>query len=66
MNDQSRVDCLTEASLEQVTGGMDCNTAKAVGYFYMGLSDFYMAMGKYSASAAAAATGAGIIIGACN
>ena len=65
MNEQSRIDVVTDENLEQVTGGMDCNSAKVVGRIYLAIGDIFIATGDNVMGALFIGKAQGILVGAC-
>ena len=65
MNEQSRIDVVTDENLEQVTGGMSCNSAKAVARVYVAIGDIFVATGDNIMGALFIGRAQGILVGAC-
>jgi bacteriocin-like protein len=56
---------LNDDELNEVSGGLDCKSAVAVGQFYMGLSKVMYALGNDIMGAYYGGKGSGIITGGC-
>ena len=65
MNDQSRIDGVTDESLEQVIGGMSCEAAMAVAKVYASIGSIFTASGDNVMGANYIGRAQGILVGAC-
>jgi len=57
---------LQNRDLEQVTGGMTCQTAKNIAGGFWALSDFYHSVGMYNVSDYYDGKAIGVFIGGCD
>ena len=65
MNDQSRIDRLTDENLEQVMGGMSCNAAIAAAKVYSAIGSIFAASGDLVMGANFIGRAQGVLVGAC-
>ena len=57
---------LNDAELEEVSGGMSCNTALAIAKVYRSFSDTFGILGDYQGQLAFGAMGLGVASGGCD
>ena len=66
MNNQSQIDCITDASLDKVSGGMSCDAAQATASVFFTFGDILAGLGKAVESAKYYGKADGIVRGGCH